>query len=316
LNEPLLGVIGLLWVANLAIVAVAVLQARDRRGAEVDAAARSRAAANARTADVPVHERAARPAVTGSNDRAGFVQGDSFAGTAAAIEAFVAGIDRPAGGAVAGGVVVPGTISAHGVPGPGSAIGGAPSRGSREPTAAATEPAMLPDDDAGDQPSGSVAWERIVREESARIGRFRRPATVVFGEVPDLDTLAERLGPVAADRVAQEAARLVRAEARASDRLAWLGPASFAVLLVETRELDAGSYVGRIRATVDGWFASAGLSIHLRVGWAGSDDDHDLASVAAIARERMHAVGRAAEPPDQEVGRQPARRPNGARALD
>jgi GGDEF domain-containing protein len=315
LNGLLLGVIGLLWAANVAVITVAVFQTRDRRADAVGARAHAPAGVHAGTTDGLVRPDAAPQTVTRSDDRAELVLGDRFAGTAAAIEAFVAGVDGMAGGAPRSTVGALGTSSTDGAPGPGSAIAGRLPARSLEPTPALAEPAAVPADDR-DEPSAITAWDRIVRDESTRMARFRRPATVVFGEVPDLDILAERLGPLAADRVAQQAARLVEAEGRASDRLAWLGPSSFAVLLVETRELDAGPYVERIRAAADGWFASAGLSIHLRVGWAGPDDDQDLVSAATIARERMQASRTTTTVPPVHVrpsrpaqrGRPPARR--------
>jgi diguanylate cyclase (GGDEF)-like protein len=132
-----------------------------------------------------------------------------------------------------------------------------------------------------------VAWDRIIRDESARAARFGRPGTVVMAELHHLDDLEERLGPDVADRVVTETARLLVREGRAADRIAWLGDATFGVLLVETGELQARGYVNRVRSGADRWLESAGLAVRLSLGWASPAENGDLRAAAAAARQRM-----------------------------
>jgi diguanylate cyclase (GGDEF)-like protein len=134
----------------------------------------------------------------------------------------------------------------------------------------------------------AATWDRAVREEQARVARFGRPVTVVMAELPHLDDIARRLGHAVADRVVEETARVLVAQGRAEDRIAWLGHARFGVLLVETREAAAGDYVGRVRAAVDEWLDTAGLSIRLSLGWAGASEGGDVVTAAAIAQELLH----------------------------
>lgn len=138
-----------------------------------------------------------------------------------------------------------------------------------------------------------ATWDRSIRAESARVARFGRPVTVVVAELPHLDDVVSRLGPDVADRVVMETARLLVSAGRSVDRITWLGGARFGILLFETEEARARSYVGRVRAAADGWLQSAGLSIRLSVAWAGPAEDGDVMAALAIAEQRIcEASGR------------------------
>jgi diguanylate cyclase (GGDEF)-like protein len=132
-----------------------------------------------------------------------------------------------------------------------------------------------------------ASWERTIREESARAARFHRPVTVVMAELPRLGEVADRLGRDAADRVVAETARLLVAEGRAVDRIAWLDYARFGVLLMETEEARATDYVDRVRSAADTWLHGAGLSVRLSIGWASPAEGGDVVAAVAAAEERM-----------------------------
>lgn len=144
-----------------------------------------------------------------------------------------------------------------------------------------------------------ASWERTIREESARAARFHRPVTVVMAELARLDDVADRLGRDAADRVVAETARLLVAEGRAVDRVAWLDDARFGVLLMETEEARAADYVDRVRSKADGWLQGAGLSVRLALGWASPAEGGDVIAAVATAKERMRRPNR--EDADQVV---------------
>ena len=133
-----------------------------------------------------------------------------------------------------------------------------------------------------------AAWDRTLREESARAARFGRPVTVVMAEIPDLDGVVDRLGRGVADRVVSETARVLVTKGRAADRIAWLGEARFGILLSETEEVRAPAYVDRVRSAADGWLESAGLSVRLSLGWASPVEGTDVIAAAATAQSRMH----------------------------
>jgi len=133
----------------------------------------------------------------------------------------------------------------------------------------------------------SATWDRAIREESARMARFGHPITVVMAELRHIDALADRLGRDTAERVTTETARLLVKQGRASDRLAWLGDARFGVLLLETEENRACGYVERVRVAADSWLESAGLSVRLSLGWASPAEGGDVVAAAATAQQRM-----------------------------
>jgi len=232
--------------------------------------------------------------------------GDGDARSAAAVEAFVAEVAADGAGGVR--PPSPAEVMARRREVLAGAVdertsGSLPSDAPHPATAHAPEVAQPL---AARPPSASVAtlagladgttWDRAVREESARAARFGRPVTVVMAELPNLDDLAGRLGRDVADRVVMETARLLSSEGRAVDRIAWLGEATFGVLLLETEETRAPGYVDRVRATADDWLQSAGLTIRLSLGWASPVDGSDVLAAAKLARQRMHDAGRASPP--------------------
>jgi diguanylate cyclase (GGDEF)-like protein len=156
-------------------------------------------------------------------------------------------------------------------------------------------------------------WDRLVREESARVARFGRPITVVMAELRRLDGVADRLGRDVADRVVTETASLLVTEGRSVDRIAWLGDARFGVLLLETEESGASHYVDRVRAVADGWLESAGLSLRLSLGWASPVEGGDVIAAAATAQQRMLDVDPRSSP-GADMPRSPKRSPKAPRS--
>jgi GGDEF domain-containing protein len=201
-----------------------------------------------------------RPAAANSED----------ARTAAAIEAFVASVDGRADGGIQRRTPEEENVS------PGET-------GSRLATAD-----TRPRDPSNSAPSAK--WEALLADESERVRRFGRPATIVIAECPGLDTVVSRLGAEAADRIVAEIDRVLHAESRATDRVVRLGPARFGVLMVETGSAEARRYVDRVRDVAGRWFASAGLSPRLAIGWASPDDGEDLGAAATIALLRARAA--------------------------
>jgi diguanylate cyclase (GGDEF)-like protein len=279
----LLILIGIILVADIAIVASAARRDPGRRRSGVEGLVRS-----VRLLAGSAVTRAGRSirSLVGLLRRPEPAAQREDARTAAAIEAFVADIDRSA----AGGVQRRGRVNVGGT----MADPPAPDQPHPEATAWSAWQGPAPEGPARSRSDpGSAAsstWEGFLRDESARVRRFRRPATIVFVDSPGLDGVAERLGAVAADRIAAEIDRLLRAEIRETDRVVRLGPARFGVLMVETPAVDARRYVERVREATGQWFISAGLSPRLAIGWASPAEGEDLGVAAASAHERMLAA--------------------------
>jgi diguanylate cyclase (GGDEF)-like protein len=268
-DQVLLTILGVGGLATLVLVATIALLARSRR----------------------------RSRLAGGGD----LRTDDDAREAAAIEAFVASVSPDAGVRVrplvrpSAAVSTTGEAITRGVPVMPLGWPGAtdpPEADDREPAAVAVSaPRARPPESTPVQLADAATWARTVREESARTARFRHPVTVVMAELPHLDVLADRLGREVADQIVRMTAHVLVTEGRAVDRVARLGDARFGVLMLETEETGAGTYVERVRAAADDWLASAGLSIRLSLGWA-SPEGGDVIAAAAVARQRMYEASR------------------------
>jgi len=271
LDQLLLGLIALILAANVAVVTGTSRRIRDRWRSVDPFGRRAGGSSPARQGD----GRSDSPAVL--LPRARTARGND-AQTAAAIEAFVAGDDGGVGRDVATGLRRPGPL----IPEPDRAAS----------SAGAVEAGEFPESAAPFDEAPSLVLHRLLQDEGARVARFGRPVTVAYVECPDLDVLADRLGELAAERIAAETARILHDHMRETDRIVRLGRARFALLLIETDELDAHLFAKRVRTATDEWFASTRLSARLAIGLASPDQGRDLEEAAASARERMAAAGR------------------------
>ncbi len=146
-------------------------------------------------------------------------------------------------------------------------------------------------------------WNRVVADEDVRMGRYRRPATIVLIELDGLDRLVTALGQAAADRVLAAVADTIRSHARKADQIGRLGPSRFGVVMPETNEVSAINYVERIRRASDLWLESGAIALRLAIGWASPVGDASLADAQGQALERMFVeVHRGALRPDGPTG--------------
>ena len=307
-DQLLLAFVGILILANVALIASIPFQSRLRRRSARQLNFQPGPASGAESAGVgsvatPPNELAPAPAA-GARPWA-----DDDARAAAAIEAFVAEVSPDAAGRAR--PPSPSEVIAH--------RREAMTIAAPEPTAVAFQPAERPAERpaSGGRAISTISvsavrtpglrwippgladpatWDRAIREESARMARFGHPVTVVMAELRHLDALADRVGREAADRVTTETARLLVKQGRASDRLAWLGEARFGILLLETEEVRACGYVERVRVAADSWLESAGLSVRLSLGWASPTEGGDVVAAAAAAQQRMFDADRRSAP--------------------
>jgi GGDEF domain-containing protein len=271
LDQLLLVLIGLILVANTAVVAVG--PRRVHRGWR--STHRLRRWAGGSSTARPGDDRPESLAVASPRTRA---DRGGDAETAAAIEAFVAGVDGGVARGATGGLRAPARV----VPEPDRAAS----------STRTTQASASPESAAFIDEAAAVAWDRLLHDEGARVARFGRPVTVAYVECPDLEVLAGRLGQVAADRIAAEMAWLLHAQLRETDRIVRLGRARFGVLLVETDEVDALLFAERVRAAADDWLESTRLTARLAIGLASPDEGRDLALAEATARERLDPAAR------------------------
>jgi len=136
---------------------------------------------------------------------------------------------------------------------------------------------------------GPRLWDRLMISESARVRRYKRPATVVLVEVIGIDGLARLWGPRVAEHALAAAARILAKEIRTSDHIARLERLRFGVLLTETTEIAAINFVERARASCERDLQVATEVVNVAFGWASPPKNGDLSDAMALAAERLAA---------------------------
>lgn len=136
---------------------------------------------------------------------------------------------------------------------------------------------------------GPLNWEFRVRDEDARLTRYRRPCSVVIVELDGLDRLIARFGPDAADRIIPPVGQTLQRQARTSDHVARIAEGRFAALLPETDEVQAINYVERVRSECDRWLAAGAVSMRLAIGWACPAPGSDLRTAIRVAEDRLNS---------------------------
>ena len=136
---------------------------------------------------------------------------------------------------------------------------------------------------------GPRYWDRLILSESARVSRYKRPATVVLVEIAGLADLGRLWGPRVVEHTLASAARILSKEIRTSDHIARIEPLRFGVLLTETTEIAAINFVERARAACDRDLQVATEVVGVAFGWASPPSGGDLSDAMAIATKRLEA---------------------------
>ena len=141
-----------------------------------------------------------------------------------------------------------------------------------------------------DRVLSTTAWGRVVRDETVRFARYRRPTAAVVAELVGSGLGGDDAG--LADRLIPPTAEVLVGLSRASDRTGHLGPARFGVLLLEAGESGAESYVRRVRQACDDWLEAVPIDIALSIGWASPGPGEHLTDAfrAADARRSTTAL--------------------------
>lgn len=141
---------------------------------------------------------------------------------------------------------------------------------------------------------GPIFWARLVSHESARIRRYKRPATVVVLQVLGLPELRQLWGAEVAVETLIQVGATVSKQIRSSDAAARIGPTQFGVYLPETNEIDAINFVERTRSAIARTLGRKADTITVGIGWAsprnGSLDDAIQLAETRLARDAREAA--------------------------
>ena len=143
--------------------------------------------------------------------------------------------------------------------------------------------------DAKTGTDGPRYWDRLILSETARVGRYQRPVTVVLVEIAGLTAIGKLWGPRVADHTLAAAARTLSKEIRTSDHIARIEPLRFGLLLTETTEIAAINFVERARAACERDLTMGAEVVKVAFGWASPPSGGDLADALALAARRLEA---------------------------
>jgi GGDEF domain-containing protein len=124
-------------------------------------------------------------------------------------------------------------------------------------------------------------WLTALRQESARVVRYGRPAAVVIVD------LARLLPAVATDRYAREAMTVIRDGARETDRGARMTTSRIHVLLPETTAREAQHVAKRIATDIRAKMAGRVDPANVRIEIASARRDTSLEDALADAERRL-----------------------------
>jgi diguanylate cyclase (GGDEF)-like protein len=161
-----------------------------------------------------------------------------------------------------------------------------------------------------------LAWSKVLVEEEARCRRYGRPACVISVDLDGLKRTNDTLGHDAGDALLRNAALALRRTARMCDQVSRVGGDEFAVLAVESSELEGRALLDRIAAAfaVSRVEASVGMAVRettLDDAWKVADAAmyrhkrrrlQERVSAALAAPEVAPQVVRQLELPSASVG--------------
>jgi diguanylate cyclase (GGDEF)-like protein len=139
--------------------------------------------------------------------------------------------------------------------------------------------------------ANSRRFSEELEKELARIDRSGRPLTVAVLDLDNFKLINDRFGHPSGDQVLQEIATALRAVARATDLVARLGGDEFALLLPETDQPGATSFLERLQTVASGLIDRRQWPISLSIGAATIDSCATSASeILRFADALMYRV--------------------------
>jgi len=129
--------------------------------------------------------------------------------------------------------------------------------------------------------------------EILRCKRYRRPFTVIYGDLDRFKALNDRLGHLAGDALLREVSDVMRRGVRTTDLVARLGGDEFAILLPETEQTAAGVVARELRERVLEAMRRRGWPVGMSLGVVTClDPPADADTLLGLADELMYAAKR------------------------
>jgi len=140
-------------------------------------------------------------------------------------------------------------------------------------------------------------FRQLLQNELARAERYKRPLSLLFGDIDHFKAINDTFGHLAGDRIIKALATKLRMETRDSDHVARYGGEEFAVILTETTIEDATIIAERLRSEIESMEITYGdnsISVTLSFGIA-SFTDNKKPSVDELISRADKALYRAKE---------------------
>ena len=125
------------------------------------------------------------------------------------------------------------------------------------------------------------AFDQILREDSARMARSHSSLALILLDIDGFKAFKDEFGHVRGDEALQQLARVLQSQARPYDRVARYGGEEFAIVLPDTRMVEALGVAERIRQEVqDAVWPHRPVTVSLGVAAASTSQD----SLTLVAR--------------------------------
>jgi diguanylate cyclase (GGDEF)-like protein len=129
--------------------------------------------------------------------------------------------------------------------------------------------------------------DRRLREELARVGRYRHPLALILLDLDGLKNVNDRKGHEAGDNALRAVARTLQKTCRATDLVARMGGDEFAVLAPNITEMEGRTLAERIRRSLGmeaSWVSADLPPLSLSIGIA------DTRSIAELHPDRLYSA--------------------------
>lgn len=130
-------------------------------------------------------------------------------------------------------------------------------------------------------------FDKRLREELARVDRYRQPLTLMLLDLDGLKRVNDQAGHEAGDNAIRAVARTLESTCRATDLKARIGGDEFAVLAPNVSTLEAQRLAERIRRTLSAeasWIAARVPALTLSIGVA------DTRSISELLPDRLYSA--------------------------
>jgi diguanylate cyclase (GGDEF)-like protein len=142
------------------------------------------------------------------------------------------------------------------------------------------------------QVGNRLAWSKVLVEEEARCRRYGRPACVFSVDLDGLKRTNDTEGHDAGDTLLRNAALALRRVSRMCDQVSRVGGDEFAVLAVESSELEGRALLDRIAAAFAAAGVEASIGMAVRESHASLEETWKAADAAMYRHKRRRLQDR------------------------